>query len=147
MSDQDLSITPELASVFDKLSYDENAERRVDFFSCAFRWSDESPDIISAGEIGADALRLLTLLISHRSSFIHGECDPETDPTWAEMKASFPNWPGFRAERCSQRLAKDLSRVEAALTAKWEQLDKVCKRAERIEEIRAKRKSQSADEH
>jgi hypothetical protein len=72
---------------------------------------------------------------------ILGEEKSEAAHWWNEMKRHFPNWPGFRPERCSHLLAAELRRAQQSIVSEVEHLNRVAERAKRIAEIRASPKS------
>jgi hypothetical protein len=87
------------------LKYDPNAARSFEFMSGGFIWSDERPqdyDDVAAGY----AFRIL---IGFRASLIFGKPREDLRFVWDAVSAGCPNWPGFRPERFSIKLARELA--------------------------------------
>jgi hypothetical protein len=119
VADLHVSVTPELERALDALAFDENARRSYEYLSGGFFWSDEVAPELMAND---NATLMFKLLIARRTAMIRGEEKPEAAQWWNEMKRRFPNWPGFRPERCSHLLAEELRRVEQRIMAKFENL-------------------------
>ena len=97
--------------------------------SGALMWDDEKPDI-PFSELG-----WFRAALAYRSSVILGQPRTEFESVWIALQRIAPNWPGFRAERCTpspelvdylqeqrKSSARSLDRLDAATSGSWKPL-------------------------
>lgn len=97
-------------AVLQKASYDPAAERGFEGLSRSFFWSDEllRNFMRVCRNHGSMAHRFV---MEYRSSLMLGGAIEEYLPVWEQLQNACPAWPGFRPERCSSDLARDLKRA------------------------------------
>ena len=75
---------------------DSEATPFYDLMSGAFIWSDEKVHGLGVNEMGC-----LRAICRYRTSLIVQEVDKRFEFLWNEFKQKYPEWIGFRLERCS----------------------------------------------
>lgn len=130
--DPQMSLTPESVTVFhpvfNRLTYDPNAERSVHLQAGGFVWSDETPDFRTEGTFPIPITRFMICLISYRTTLIRGLPHEPFTPCWQEFKRCCPDWPGFRPERSDPGLVDDLDRELDREYDRLERRLKICER-------------------
>jgi hypothetical protein len=81
-----------------------DAVREYELLSDAFVWSDETPKVKGSPPAA------FRHLLAYRSFLIRGKSHELLRRVWENVQAACPTWPGFRAERCSPTLARELER-------------------------------------
>jgi hypothetical protein len=90
--------------------YDRAAKRGFEGLTCAFHWSDEL--LFQVHRICRNhESRAFFYVMVFRSSLIQRKPIEEYRRTWDQLREACPEWPGFRPERCSTELARDLVRT------------------------------------
>jgi hypothetical protein len=90
--------------------FDPSATPSLELLSGAFIWSDERY-LEFVAYCSHDGVLTYWEPVIYRSSLILGRPDAESRSGWKELRQACPNWPGFRAERSSESLRKDLERA------------------------------------
>jgi hypothetical protein len=100
----DEMLFPEEALAFLRQArYDPGACRGLECLSTSFHWSDER--LPQAMRLCMNhGSRATFYLMVFRTSLIKGEPIAEYRPTWDQLRAACPGWPGFRRERCGTDL-------------------------------------------
>jgi hypothetical protein len=100
----DEMLFPEEALAFLRQArYDPGACRGLECLSTSFHWSDER--LPQAMRLCMNhGSRATFYLMVFRTSLIKGEPIAEYRPTWDQLRAACPGWPGFRRERCGTEL-------------------------------------------
>ncbi|MEZ6093000.1 MAG: hypothetical protein R3C03_02010 [Pirellulaceae bacterium] len=120
-----LQQIPALATRFERLKFDPNAERSIELFGAAFVWSDEKPDFDDL-ENTISVARFFQSLLWYRKSLIQQEpFDPFTK-YWDAFKLACPTWPGFRLERCDPKLRDELDADVDDTMRQVERAFKIC---------------------
>ena len=123
-----------LTNAMDTLQFDCDSPYFYEVMSGALVWDDEktgfSSEYFSPVEIG-----LLRMIWAFRSGLILGSPRLEFESVWRRAQDAAPNWPGFRAERCSpseevilylktakRRSDRNFDRYEKASAGAWKPL-------------------------
>lgn len=96
-------LSPYTIKAIQNLTYDPNASCKYELFSGGLYWSDEMTHDIVFSLID-DNNYLFRYLIAYRASLMTSSERKELHTIWETMQTLFPNWPGFRPERCSTKL-------------------------------------------
>jgi hypothetical protein len=104
------SSRPRQSRTYGEPRWDPNAVRHYDVMSDGFHWSDEMPTgaIDACFRGGSWAFRYV---LAYRASLIRGEPDQDFQPPWDQLLRECPDWPGFRPERNSPELWRELDRI------------------------------------
>jgi len=124
------------APAFERLQFDDCAERIHHFQASGFYWSDELPHENQITDLEDDYFRLVVFLISYRAQLILENTSPEFAryaPLWEAFKLRCSEWPGFRETRCSPELADDLRDADEQSA---DELDRLLKGRERRRALR-----------
>ena len=114
---------PEAIEILAGARWSPDAKRHFDAMSGGFYWSDECWDaaIDACMEYPNYAFREL---LAYRASLINGEPRAKYQDAWEQVKAGSPSWPGFRAERVSAVLARDLEQANRVMLRRFDRLEK-----------------------
>ena len=122
-----LEQIPTLATRFEQLAFDPNAERDIELFGAAFVWSDEKPSFDDLHNT-VPITRFFQYLLWYRKSLIQQEpFDPFTK-YWDAFQSACPTWPGFRPERCDPNLCDELNPDVDATMNRVERAFDICDR-------------------
>jgi hypothetical protein len=91
-------LTPDFekyARLLDDLAFRKSARQLYEVMSGSVMWDDEK------ASIPFSQLGWFRAALAYRSSVILGKPRIEFEPVWRELQRVAPNWPGFRAERCT----------------------------------------------
>ena len=112
-----------------------NASRRYEIMSGGFHWSDErllGDTALICMEQGCWAFRYV---MGYRASLIRGNPREELRAPWDQLLRECPDWPGFRPERSSPDLLRELQAEDERSARELNQLDReINRRAGRCEE-------------
>jgi len=89
------SIAPQL----NHLKVDDRATIGYDLFADALVWSDEYPE---AMDEDVQSYQCLRIVLRYRTAGLLGEHEDALEVYWNAAKELFPDWPGFRRERCTR---------------------------------------------
>lgn len=85
--------------------WDRSANRELELLSLSFYWSDEM--LLEFGavcmQVDPENYRFKDLLL-YRRSLIRSQPDEQYRDVWEQVLEACPDWPGFRADRCSTEL-------------------------------------------
>ena len=117
------------ARTLDDVIFSETARPFYEAMSGGLMWGDEQ------SEIPFSELGWFRAALAYRTSVILGQPRNELESIWNALRRFAPNWPGFRAERCSpspelvelvnkekKSMARLLDRTNAAVSGKWKPL-------------------------
>ena len=120
------SITPEdiraLAPLFEAITTpDPTKQVQYDGLSGALLWRDELPEHLRPSRWWN-----IRPILSYRTGLIIGEPRADQEPLWLAARAAFPNWVGFRPERCrpDPELAQLYQTRRREFEDSWERMDK-----------------------
>ena len=121
-------VTPNFekcARCLNDLSFSKTALPIYEVMSGALMWEDEKP------EIPFSELGWFRAVLAYRTSIILGQPRREFESIWSALREIAPNWPGFRAERCTstpelveqfgaqkKKSIRALDRMDAALSGR-----------------------------
>ena len=119
------------ASAFEKLQFEEHAQRKHHLQASGFFWSDELPHENDVTELEPDYHRLIVFLISYRAQLALENVTTITkySPVWAAFKSRCPDWPGFHASRCSTALADELRAADSNAANELAKIFRACERS------------------
>ena len=122
MTVQSPLITPEFeeyAGLLNDLPFSQTARHFYEMMSGALMWEDEK------GELPFSELGWFRAALAYRSSILLGQPRPEFESIWTALMRVAPNWPGFRAERCtpSSELVAYLNEQEKSSKRTLDHLD------------------------
>jgi hypothetical protein len=107
----DEMLFPEEAlAMLQQARYDPEARRGYEALTCAFYWSDELLSKVHRICLNHGSRAYFYLMV-FRSSHVRSKPIEEYRRTWEQLQAAAPEWPGFRPERCSTDIARDLDRT------------------------------------
>ena len=109
MHEKEAKQVETLVQHLNKLTYDPQASELFELLGGSIYWSDEYPQEEGLTTRGA-AILIFHKLIDYRTSIIFGNPIDEYAEIWRKAFELCPTWPGFREERCSEKL---LPRVRA----------------------------------
>lgn len=123
------NLSPQLVREIRSLKYDSNATYKFEHTSGGLIWSDEINQPIMLMLLQSENY-LYRFLLAYRASLISGSENTEIRPLWEKMSELFPDWPGFRKERCHERLKEVLYKNRNTSKKEIIQVLKQCKKGE-----------------
>ncbi len=121
-------LIPEQAlAVLRQARWDASASRRYEIMSGGFIWSDERLGEVAhlCVEQGNWAFRYV---IGYRASLIRGAPREGLRAPWDQLLRECPDWPGFRPERSSPILARELDAESEQACRELDELDREIER-------------------
>jgi len=113
----------EAFALLQQARWDASATRQYEIMSGGFAWSDEWPSDVAylCVERGSWAFRYV---MGYRASLIRGAPREELRAPWDQLLRECPEWPGFRPERSSPALTKDLDYESNRAFRELDELDR-----------------------
>lgn len=88
--------------------YDPAATRYLDLCAGGYAWSDEG--LRNARTTGEESDSLAErLLVAYRGTLVCGKPKLSISGPWEQLRKAVPGWPGFRPERISRALGRELT--------------------------------------
>ena len=100
-----------------------DATRTYEFMSGGFVCSDEG-----RGDAGWICIEVdnwaYRHVIAYRASLIRSEPREDLRGPWDQLQSAFPDWPGFRPDRCDPNLSAELDECNERATRDMDDLDR-----------------------
>lgn len=119
--------------------WDPDATREWDLMADGFFWSDEGFRE-TLDKCGPEVVNPFRCVFAYRASLVRSAPRAELQESWDQLIAQCPTWPGFRPERADACLAEELEVRCDEGNQHVERVFEIFDRAQRIHEIREKRK-------
>lgn len=102
-------IPDEALELLGQAQWDRSATRELELLSLSFYWTDEMLFEIGACcmQLDPNSYRFKDLWL-YRRSLIRNQPNEQYRDVWELVLETCPDWPGFRADRCSTELAAAL---------------------------------------
>lgn len=110
------------AQYFAPLTFDPDATRELHFQATSFYWSDEMPEFVD-DDYDASLRHFMIYLLSYRKVLMYGEGVAEFEPIWNRLMVLCPDWPGFRSDRMTPNLIREL---ELQVDHELDRLERAC---------------------
>lgn len=122
-------LPPKIMTSIQQLTPDPNARCQYELLSGGLVWSDEFTMTLlnELSRLGEEPIAsLFRYLWAYRTSLIEGQERQEFQHIWAEMQATFPDWPGFRLERSSPDLKERLIKEQKQMEKRIRRMERLC---------------------
>jgi hypothetical protein len=115
------TFTAKLISEVRKLRYDSKANCNYELMSGGLLWTDEMTNDLLFQMLAVNNYSF-RFVLAYRASVILEQENSEYVSYWNQWSVLFPDWPGFRKERCNPKLKSLLLEKRLATSIEIEQI-------------------------